>query len=249
MHALDPETKSKLLPNLPPLTAAETQILNDNKEYFRRGATHYLAERLKSMKDLEPDTAKKIPYKWSIFQAMMTSIEEPEDTANDPVVRYGWSRETNAKELKTLQAQFINVSMRVYELGYMQQCPAWENYLSQPVYWFNAYKAYLLSDAFLQSWLPTLPDRSKMKGAVPVTVEVNGFGNKLSLLAHAAPVSEQAALKVDGVCDELNHHAQIYIAYSQIMTHELAHRGFKVSCVFHLWCLYFFSYLFPLVVV
>lgn len=232
MHALDPETKRTLVPNLPPLTNEEATILQSNEEFFRRAAIHSLAEGLKKMAEVSEESKKHIHWKFHWFQKMMTSYVKPpagpDGKVQDPVDEYGWKREVNGPEISKLQKQYLDVTMRCYELGYKIRCPMWMKFLKHPVYWFKLYASWL-TRGNVDNWTITLPGRNNDLNAMPAQAEVLQWGNKLSLLRHAAPAEAQAELDVDKVTTELNSTAQLSLVYSGLVNEDSARRTEEVS--------------------
>ena len=232
VHALDAETKQKLIGEMPELSGAEKSILHDNGDFFRLFAIHDLAERLKKLPELGDDVKKHVMFKKYWFQLMMTSYVPPQASSEpDPVVMYGWDRTKNAATLEKLQRQYLDVTMRCYETGYIAKVPLWQEFLTQPSYWFRVYAAYLESEEHINPWLLTLPSRKSDKNALTPEMEIVQWGNKLTLLKHAADragASDANDLDVKRTTDILNSALQTHLSYAQLVNADLASHAHEV---------------------
>ncbi|KAF2851724.1 hypothetical protein T440DRAFT_507140 [Plenodomus tracheiphilus IPT5] len=219
MHALDQRTLENFLPNLQPLDSETTKILNDNIEYFHRGAVHIMAEQLKGAEKIRSqDWSKHIVYRYEQYMKMMASLKKP-DKGDDPVAVYGWDRNNTAHmtALNQLQTQHKDVAMRCYQWGYQQTCPEWIPFLKTPTYWFKAYGALLMSPEYKDRWLTQLVDRPDIKGSISPTDEILMWGNKLSLLKANAPAEDQKELVVEHITEYLLGEAITKLAYAQVL--------------------------------
>ena len=244
MQALDNETKRTLFPHLPALSAAETSILNDNLDFFKRAGVHFVAEQLKKLHQINPKIAKKINktfevqidqkitksilYKWTPFLRMMTTFVPPTDGTTDPVTEYGWNRQKDEYQIIKLQRQFQDASMRCYLEGYKERFPEWNTYLEQPTYWFKCFSAWLVSPEQCNRWLHTIVDPLKGKNALSASQECLLWGNKLSLLKQAAPASARDQLDIGEVTEYLACQAQMALAYAQIVNKDLVEQTVTV---------------------
>lgn len=207
-HALDEDTRKDLLPNVPSLSDIEQSIVNDNKAYLKRMATHMLAEEIKKMTQLPAEMRDPIPEKADIFMRMMGAKTAPPKGSNekDPVEEYGWSRKTHAELVKELQKQCQDVSMRSYELGYIEAVPEWKEYTANPAYWYKYITWWVQTDGFLSPFKfdfvrtetqvpkkdPGQEKKEKMQS--PVGQDVYEIANKLRLLQRYIPNSDRKGL-------------------------------------------------------
>lgn len=222
-HALKQETIDSLLPgSLKPLSNAETAILNDNRKFFERGAVHLLAEQLK--KQISPDLAKHIMFKWDLYLRMLTTTEAIPPGEPDPAALYGFTRGKDDADIKELQSQFRNASMACYELGYIKKCPEWNTYTSQAGYWFLVYRQVILSKEHVTRWLAHTTDTQEYGGptVVPGKDQVQIWNNKLSLLKHAAlkQGADPDKLDIEHFSDTLLGKLHEHAAYSQLLNED-----------------------------
>lgn len=233
MHALDPETRRTLLPNLPDLDPTMQAILDQNRDYFHRGAVHLLGDQLKQMDAVSQELKNGIRTKFDRFMSMITT-PAPTDAKKyvrekDPVVLYGWDPVADADKVATLRSQYQTVAMRCYQEGYKIQCPEWSRYLEQPVYWFKVYTEWLIAPEHYKPWSASIVRRATTQGSIPVDQELLQWGNKLSMLKTAAPRELQEALDVDKAIGFLAGVAQEEIAYAQLVDDELLKTAKQVS--------------------
>jgi hypothetical protein len=171
----------------------EQAIVNDNKTFLKRMATHVLAEEIKKMSDLPSEMRDPIPEKRDIFMRMMGAKTAPA-TGKDPVDEYGWTRKTHGDLIQQLQNQCQDVSQRTYELGYLEAVPEWKEYLASPGYWYKYISWWVQTDGFLNEFkfnfvrteAPLLKKDQlgdqKERIQTPVGQDVYEIGNKLKLL-------------------------------------------------------------------
>lgn len=231
MHALDGTNHKKILPQLPALDK-ETEILNKNMDFFKRGATHLLAERLKKSEGMNPDVGNKIKYKWDQFMNMLNSVVPPTDDSADPVAVYGLDRATQQEYITKLQTQFRNASMTCYELGYIKQCPEWKTYMAFPEYWYKVYEQRLLSDERVKKWLAhTIDSGDSNPDAINGKDQVKIWAHKLSLLKHAqeAQGKKSDETDVDKISDILLTKLHEEPAYKQLLYDEFTKGSSTVS--------------------
>ena len=244
-HALKQETIDSLLPGSPkPLSNAETAILNDNKDFFKRGAVPLLAEQLK--KQISPDLAKYIMFKWDLYSRMLTTIEAIPSGESDPAVLYGFTRGKDDDLIAKLQLQVRNASMACYQLGYIKKCPEWAKYTSHPKYWFMVYRQMILAKEHIARWVAHTTPTDDYGGptVVPGKDQVQIWNNKLSLLEHAAEKQgfDTKDMDIEHFSDTLLAKLHEHAAYSQLLNEELIKAVNSVYCATQifvpLWCLY-----------
>lgn len=249
VHALDDETKRTLFPSQPPLSPAESSILADSRDYFKRAAVHLIAEQLKKIHQINPKISKgssvgfqtefdqtvvkHITYKWKTFMSMMTSFAPPTDGKPDPVVEYGWDRTKDAELIIRLQSQFQEASMRCYLEGYKLRFPEWDKFLKHPVYWFKCFSSLLVSPEHCNRWVHTLIDplQNTNKNAVTANQEVLLWGNKLSVLKQASPKEVRDQLDIGEVTEYLTSQAQLALAHAQLVNNDLVESTKRVGCI------------------
>lgn len=159
-------------------------------------------------------------FKRHCFLQMMTSFVPPPASSGqvDPFVKYGWDRTKNAANVKTLQRQYLDITMRWYKTGYIAKAPLWQEFLTQLSYWFRTYAAYLESEQYIN------PSRNNDKNALTPEIEIVQWGNKLTLLKHAADrvgTSSAKDLDVEKTTKILKSHAQLVNA-------DLASHAYKI---------------------
>lgn len=223
-HALDPETKKTLLPQLPELPASERRILDDNPDFFRRFAIHDLAERLKNEKSIDNDIRKHITFKKTRFMRMMSSRTKPA-VGEDPFEEY-WGEPRNSKNLAIadkLRDQYLDVAQRCYRVGYLEECPRLKVYLEQPMYWFRHLEAYLKSDIFAQILQRAIIKGHTDKNARDAKTQVYEWGQKLALIKSVANPDEQKNMDIDAITSMLNSYVQDQgVKYQQMIDDQLA---------------------------
>ena len=231
LHALDDNTRADLLPNLQPLDAMSISILQDNKDYFKRSAIHFLAEQIKKMQGVNPDLTKSIAWRFQPFNDMLGSTEKAQPEEEDPVKLYNkdWDREKNAKEIGLLRSQHLNATMRCYQEGFKLYCPEWHVYLKEPVYWFKYYAAYLQSDPLIEKWEAGLTDRTERVNVLSAAQEVYLWSSKLLMLKFAAPEKEALALNVDEVTEYLSQKAANVTTLKQLINKDMVKKLKEVS--------------------
>ena len=232
-HTLEQNTIDSLLPgSLKPLSNAEIAILNDNKDFFKRGAVHLLAEQLK--KQISPDLAKHIMFKWDLYLRMLTTTEAIPSGEPDPAVLYGFTRGKDDDLIAKLQLQFRNASMACYELGYIKKCPEWTKYTSHPKYWFMVYRQMILSKEHIARWLAHTTDTQEYGGptVVPGKDQVQIWSNKLSLLKHAAEKQgfDIMDMDIEHFSDTLLARLHEQAAYSQLLNEDFVKAVNSVCC-------------------
>ncbi|EOD44494.1 hypothetical protein UCRNP2_8793 [Neofusicoccum parvum UCRNP2] len=225
MHALDPETRKTLLPNLPALDATAQSILDENRSFFRRGAIHLLADQFKEMKEVDEKLKKCITTKFKQFMDMLTApavaSEDGSPAKDSSIAAYGWDPVNDAQKVSDLRLQYQRVTMRCYQEGYKVQCPEWGRYLKEPEYWFNEYSQFLVSREHVGPWRGSVVQRANQPGTISVDQELLQWGNKLSMLKNAAPKDRWDTLDVDRVTGVLAGEAQMALVYAQKVDDEL----------------------------
>ena len=139
--------------------------------------------------------------------------------------RYGLNSKTDAELILKLQNQFQAVTVALYELGYIKQCPEWTTYLRFPDYWFKAYRDYLFH---LKKWVTlSAPDPSAHPDAESGTRRVHAITSKLSLLKHATQKkgTDSNELDIKHVSDTMLNRLHEYVAYAQILDDDLVARA------------------------
>ena len=227
-HALDDETRKDLLPNVPKLSNVEQSIVNDNKTYLKRMATHVLAEEIKKMQELPSEMRDPIPEKRDIFMRMMGAKTAPpkDSKEKDPVEEYGWLRETHDALVKELQKQCQDVSLRTYELGYIEAVPELTEYTATASYWYKYITWWVQTDGFLSDFKfkfvrteappvkKELKDDQKGKLQVPVGNDVYEIGNKLRLLRRYIPeIERKDLLPIKQIISKLELEGHLAISY------------------------------------
>ncbi|ETS78627.1 hypothetical protein PFICI_10689 [Pestalotiopsis fici W106-1] len=227
MHALDPETKKTLLPQLDELNGEEKQLLKDNPDFFRRWAIHDLAERLKKEKMLSDELRKHILFKKHWFLKMMTENTKS-TTGDNAFIKYWGSRTAeNEKETEKLRGQYLDVTSRCYNAGFLHKCTRLKIYCQDDrsaIYWFKLLEAYLLSDEKVDELRYNSNHQHVSKDAITVQSEILHWGQKMTLLRNAVKnVDERRKLDVGNVMTTLNGHITDHAAqYQQIIDNDLA---------------------------
>lgn len=234
LSALDSGTINSLLPNcLRPLTANETSILNNNRDFFERGAVHLLAERLKKDEKIPADISKHIIYRWDLYMKMLTAPPPTEKGDPDAAVVYGFTRGKDDALIKKLQTQFQDATMACYDLGYQKQCTNWSKFLYHPKYWYDVYHQLLLSEEHITQWTAHSTDTNDYTGinAIPGKDQVLMWTKKLSLLKHAAENAGEDALKMDieHLSDVLLARIHEYMEFTQLLNDDFVKEVTLVS--------------------
>ena len=223
MHALDDQTREALKLGQEELNTEEETIVKNNKDFLRRAGTALLAQEMRKISEISWDLRKHIARRYEYLVNMMTSFQAPTGTNMvDPVKAYGWDRETNKDDLKTLRKQFTNAAVRCYEIGFKHHCKEWSDYLLEPAYWCKSMCAYLLSSKHLSKWRKRAIDRNSEKGVMNVDEEIILWGNKLTLLKDAAPPQEAAELNIKLVIQYLSMEAKTAMSYTTRLGDHLA---------------------------
>lgn len=221
MNALDDETKKLLFPDnssLDSLSPAEKNIYTLNKDFFERGAVHYVTDMLRESEHVPSSIKSKLKSKrYSAFLAALQAKIKPA-SGDDPVTLYGMNRDsaTDTALLEKLRPQYDDAIARCYEEGYKQQATAWHLYIREPVYWFETLSNYYRTDQFLGPWkLRSLNEADKET----LSSEI---GHKLSLLKHAAMdnatfAKDAAKLDVDDTLNFLHGQHVCALSYLQVI--------------------------------
>ncbi|KAJ5798913.1 uncharacterized protein N7503_006418 [Penicillium pulvis] len=231
-YAMNEKTRKTLLPSMAELSAEERRVLDDHRDFFHRMGTHNLADHIKEMPEIDSKIRDGIKPQFTNFLDMLSASDPSEnqggkedvksDAKGDPVAAYGWNWKDDGEKIRSLRNHFTSASMRSYELGYIQACPAWKDYTSHAAYWFRYLSSYLLSEPFLAKWRLNSTDRVDVPGAMSVTEEVNFWTNKLSLLKHAASDKEALELDLTKVTTRLEAEANEAAAFTRKLNSQLA---------------------------
>lgn len=155
------------------------KIRSENERLFYIAGMHYLCQSLSQANWLDAEFRTVTRDRVNDLFEMLSC---PQFELDEAKKHYGLSL-TAATEVVELRRQYANASQRCYYSAYAALRPdAWTSFLNDPDATFAAVKAVLSSDGYKDHWLPTLINKSTMKGAMPLSGEISLISDKLTLL-------------------------------------------------------------------
>ncbi|ETS78626.1 hypothetical protein PFICI_10688 [Pestalotiopsis fici W106-1] len=177
-------------------------IYDDNFAMFQMASWHHLVHWLKSVDWLEREFVNSIRDKISVYYDMLRCPDSELDKWKN---EYG-SGFPAAQNATNLRKQYTDAIQRCYFAAYY--CFSednWDDFMEKPRVFYQQVREVLLSDSWLEHWLPRLINLKDNRGELPVHKRLGLLRDKLKLLGivgQSLSPGEPAA-DVDAVIERL----------------------------------------------